>query len=107
MSYFIRFVKRFLGRRNNASPRVVAKERLEKVIVQDRIKMEPKYLDTVRRDIIKAVSKHMQIEKQNVAIEVTHDGTSLLLSVKAPVRKIHRSGAAKAENCYDMVKADV
>ena len=107
MSYFIRFVKRFLGRRNNASPRVVAKERLEKVLSKDRIEMEPKYLDTVRRDIIKAVSKHMQIEKQNVAVEVTRDGDSLLLSVKAPVRKIHRCGVVKVENYYDMVKADV
>ncbi len=49
----------------------VAKERLKLVLVHDRADFSPKFLDMIKNDIIKVVSKYADIDEDGFDIKVT------------------------------------
>ena len=49
----------------------VAKERLQLVLVHDRVKLSPELLETLKSEIIAVISRHVQIDEQHMEIELT------------------------------------
>ncbi len=49
----------------------VAKERLKLVLVQDRSDISPILLDKIEQDLIKAISKYIEIDKENLDLKIT------------------------------------
>lgn len=49
----------------------VAKERLKLVLVHDRSEMSPDFLEKVKGDIIEAIEKHAEIDKDALDIKLT------------------------------------
>ena len=62
---------RLFGSRNQASG-AVAKERLQLVLVHDRVKLSPELIETLKSEIIAVITKHVQIDEQHMEIELTH-----------------------------------
>lgn len=49
----------------------VAKERLKLVLVHDRSDISPKFLETIKEDILEAISKHAEVETEGLDIKLT------------------------------------
>lgn len=55
----------------------VAKERLQLVLIHDRSSIPPNVIEAIRKDIILAISKHIDIEPGDVSVSIeAHPGAS-------------------------------
>ena len=77
------FFDRLFGKKNSAEN---AKERLQLVLIHDRTNLTPAELDSLKDDLIAAISRHVEIEAQSVQIGVEHDGRSQRLVADIPLK---------------------
>ena len=78
------FLDRILGRREPTS-REVAKERLQLVLVQDRIKISPAMLDKMKDELITVISRYVEIEADGVEVTFTQSKRASRLVADIPV----------------------
>ena len=86
------FFDRLLGRKNSAES---AKERLQLVLIHDRTDLTPTELDSLKDDLIAAISRHVEIEPESVQIGVEHDGRSQRLVADIPIKSAARRRTRK------------
>lgn len=63
-------IDRILGRRGTAGSAKVAKERLQFVLVHDRLDLSPDKMREMEEEIIEVISKYVHIDRKNVEIMV-------------------------------------
>lgn len=76
-----------LGRRRSAES---AKERLQLVLIHDRSGLSPGKLETLKDEIIDAISRHVEIDTTGVEINVTKDREQQRLVADIPLIPINR-----------------
>jgi cell division topological specificity factor len=81
------FFERLFGRKNSADS---AKERLQLVLIHDRTDLTPAELDSLKDDLIAAISRHVEIDAQSMQIGVEHDGRSQRLVADIPLKAARR-----------------
>jgi cell division topological specificity factor len=64
------FFERLLGRAPAASAKT-AKERLQLVLIHDRTDIAPAVMEILKGEIIDVISKHVDIDREGVEINVT------------------------------------
>jgi cell division topological specificity factor len=81
----------FFTRKRSASS---AKERLQLVLVHDRTDLTPGQLESLKDDLIKAISKYIEIDPEAVRIELEKDGREQRLVADIPLKGAsrHRAG---------------
>ncbi len=81
----------FFSRKRSASS---AKERLQLVLVHDRTDLTPGQLDELKDDLLKAISKYIEIDPEAVRIELEKDGREQRLVADIPLKNMprHRAG---------------
>ncbi|MBN8656782.1 MAG: cell division topological specificity factor MinE [Anaerolineae bacterium] len=81
----------FFTRKRSASS---AKERLQLVLVHDRTDLTPGQLESLKDDLIKAISKYIEIDPEAVRIELEKDGREQRLMADIPLKSTsrHRAG---------------
>lgn len=72
------------GRREPTS-REVAKNRLQLVLVQDRVNMSPHLLQTLKDELIAVISKYVEIDAQNMEVTFTQSKRQSRLTADIPV----------------------
>ncbi len=75
------------GRRNRVASGVVAKQRLQLVLVQDRVKLPPEVLEAIREDIVAVISKYVDIDQDGIEVILTPGSTVDKLTANIPVRR--------------------
>ncbi len=67
----------------------IAKERLQLMVVHDRMSIPPATLDALKNDILLAISNHVAIDRANVEVQVarTNEGNRLMMNI--PVLGVH------------------
>jgi cell division topological specificity factor len=83
------FFERLTGKKSANS----AKERLQLVLIHDRIDLTPAALESLKDDLIAAISKHIDIDPSSVRIEMEHEGRSQRLIADIPLRVASRRRA--------------
>ncbi len=78
------FLDRLLGRREPTSSEI-AKERLQLVLVQDRIKISPATLDKMKDELITVISRYVEIDAADVKVTFTHTRYQSRLVADIPV----------------------
>ena len=68
MSVFTR-----LFRRKEPTSREVAKERLQLVLIHDRVKLSPDVLQRMKDELVSAISKYVQIDRDGIEISLTQN----------------------------------
>jgi len=81
------FFDRLFGRKTSADS---AKERLQLVLIHDRTDLSPAEFDSLKDDLIAAISRHVEIDAQAMQIGVEHDGRSQRLIADIPIRNAPR-----------------
>jgi cell division topological specificity factor len=68
MSVFTR-----LFRRKEPTSREVAKERLKLVLIHDRVKLSPDVLQRMKDELVSAISKYVEIDRDGIEISLTQN----------------------------------
>ena len=84
--------------RKSTNSGTVAKDRLKLVLVSDRAGCSPGIMEALKNDIIKVVSKYMEIDTDNLNIEITQtesdtdNGYVPALCANIPIKDIIKTG---------------
>ena len=81
----------FFSRKRSAAS---AKERLQLVLVHDRTDLTPGQLESLKDDLIKAISKYIEIDPEAVRIDLEKEGREQRLVADIPLKSSsrHRAG---------------
>ncbi len=63
-----------------------AKNRLQLVLIHDRVNLNSATIELLKDDIINAISKHIDIDPSSVRIEIEQQGRSQKLVADIPIR---------------------
>ena len=75
---------RLLGRRERTS-REIAKDRLQLVLVQDRLSLSPETMGQLKDELIRIISKYVEIDRAGINITLTKSGRRSRLTADIPV----------------------
>jgi cell division topological specificity factor len=90
------FLENLFGRDRRTS-RDIAKERLQLVLVHDRIKISPAVLDRMKDEMISVISRYVEIEPDGVEVTFTQSRRESRLVADIPVvGPARKSGSRKA-----------
>jgi len=81
------FLDTLLGRRPAHKSASVAKQRLVEVLVQDHVRLTPDVMDAIRHDIYKIISKHLDVDANQLQINITRSEHGESLVANVPVRR--------------------
>lgn len=73
------------------SPKDVAKERLQLILIHDRADLSPELLETVKGEILKVLEKYVEFETGDIDVRLTRtdvdQGNSPALVANIPIKK--------------------
>ena len=75
----------------------VAKDRLKLLLISDRANCSPEIMEAIKNDIIKVISKYMEIDAEGLDIQITQtecegsQGTVPALYANIPIRDIRKA----------------
>jgi len=87
------FFDRLLGREKNSAKQ--AKDRLQLVLIHDRIDMNPGTMETLKDELIEVISRHVEIDPTAVRIEMNQDGRQQRLIADIPLNPSGRRRSRK------------
>jgi cell division topological specificity factor len=64
----------------------VAKERLQFVLVQDRVKLTPDEMDAMRDELIEVLSKYIDVDSQKIEMDVRREDDMTALVANFPLK---------------------
>ena len=76
------FFRRIFGERSSAA---TAKQRLRFVLIHDRAEIPPGMLELIKDDIIAVISRRINIDRDNVAVNIDTNGPESKLLVDIPL----------------------
>lgn len=84
------FFDSFFKKKNSGE---VAKDRLKLLLVSDRSNCSPETMELIKNDIIKVISKYMEIDAEGLDIQITQndddtDGPALFANI--PIRELKK-----------------
>jgi cell division topological specificity factor len=71
--------------RQEPTSRQIAKNRLQLVLVQDRMNMSPQLLQTLKDELIAVISKYVDIDVENMEVTFTQNKRQNRLTADIPV----------------------
>jgi cell division topological specificity factor len=71
--------------RQEPTSREIAKNRLQLVLVQDRMNMSPQLLQTLKDELISVISKYVEIDVENMEVTFTQNKRQSRLTADIPV----------------------
>ena len=80
------------------SSRQVAKDRLKILLISDRVNCSPEMMELIKNDIIKVISKYMEIDAEGLDIQITqtesdgNNGAVPALFANIPIKDLKHSG---------------
>jgi cell division topological specificity factor len=83
----VEFLNNLFGRRNRPASGSLAKQRLQLVLVQDRVKLPPEVMEAIREDIIAVISKYVDIDQDGIEVILTPGVNTDRLTANIPVRR--------------------
>jgi len=70
----------------------IAKERLRLVLVHDRASVSPELMEQIKEEIIKVISKYMEIDTANTMINLHKTDGTAVLEANLAIKAIRRPG---------------
>jgi cell division topological specificity factor len=71
--------------RSELTSREIAKNRLQLVLVQDRVNMSPQLLQTLKDELIAVISKYVEIDEDNMDVTFKQSKRQSRLTADIPV----------------------
>ena len=92
------FFDRMFGRSSKGGSSSKAKERLQFILVHDRINLPPERLEEMKAEILRVISKHMQIDDDKVSVKMERGAkvSTLAVDIEIPFEAGGKRPATKA-----------
>ena len=71
--------------RKKPTSRDIAKDRLQLVLIQDRVNLSPQLLQTLKDELIAVISKYVEIDEQNMEVNFTRSNRQSRLTADIPL----------------------
>jgi cell division topological specificity factor len=84
------FFKRLFGREDSQSGDV-ARNRLQVILVHDRVDLSPGKMDQLKRDIAAVISRYVEVDQEGIDIALTDSNRRSRLTAHIPVTGQARS----------------
>ncbi len=68
------------------SPRDIAKERLQVMLVYDRAHLDPGLVDALKEDLVRTVSKYSNFDINNLTIDFSQKDNQVILRIDIPIK---------------------
>jgi cell division topological specificity factor len=81
------FLDRLLGRTPSKKSGSMAKERLQFVLIHDRINLPPERMEAMKKEILAVISKYVSVDSDNVDIALEKRERASLLVAEIPFLK--------------------
>lgn len=81
------WLSKIMGKQSSAHE---AKERLKLVLIHDRMDINPDTMEKLKDDLLKAISRHIQIDPGSVTITIMHEGREQRLVADIPLKRHER-----------------
>lgn len=81
------FLDRILGRAPAKKSGTMAKERLQFILVHDRINLPPERMEAMKKEILDVIAKYVSVDNENVEIALQKRERSSLLVAEIPFLK--------------------
>ncbi|WP_123054231.1 cell division topological specificity factor MinE [Clostridium sp. JN-1] len=76
------------------SSKELAKDRLRLILIHDRSNVSPDLLESIKEDILKVLSKYVEIDSEEIDVKMTKmeeiEGDSPALIASIPIKRIKR-----------------
>ena len=82
------FLDRLSGKNRKSAS--LAKERLQLVLIHDRTNLPPGVMEDLRDELIQVISRHIEVDRDAVTIEITQDGRNQSLVADIPLKPARR-----------------
>ncbi len=76
-----------LGIKKEDPSKSVAKERLQFILVQDRIKLSPKEMDSMREELLAVLCKYIDVDSNRVRMELDRQDNMMALIANFPLKR--------------------
>jgi cell division topological specificity factor len=83
------FFERLTGKKSASS----AKERLQLVLIHDRVDLTPAVLEALKEELLAVISRHIDIDPSSVHVELASEGRSQRLVADIPLKSAVRRRA--------------
>ncbi|WP_131918322.1 cell division topological specificity factor MinE [Heliophilum fasciatum] len=84
----IDFINRVFGKETGSKS--IAKERLRLVLVHDRCNISPEILDDLKEDLIRVISKYLEIDVRSLDVSFSQEDQAMALVANIPVIGVKR-----------------
>lgn len=76
---------------NKKTSKNVAKERLQLILIHDRIQLSPREMEEMKKEILLVVSKYVEVDNQELMISLQRKDEDMALHADIPIKN-RRSG---------------
>lgn len=66
----------------------IARERLRLVLVHDRAGVSPIFLEAIKEDLLRVISRYMEVDSAAVEVSLTREKNSVALMASIPVLRL-------------------
>ena len=80
-------MRSFMGLLNRKGSANTAKERLRLVLIHDRSTLPPGTMEELRDELIEVISRHVEVDRSSVRLEIAQDGRSQRLLADIPLKR--------------------
>ncbi len=87
MSFWDRMLGRERPSERSGTPAYSAKQRLQVVLVQDRVKLPPEVMEAIRTELVAVISKYVEIAPEGVEFNLTKGEKFDKLTANIPVKR--------------------
>jgi len=78
----------------------VARNRLRVVLMQDRTNINPALLERMRKDLVKLLTKYLEMDKEALELNLEQDGDQMALMLSIPVIRAKNEDEIEDEPCH-------
>ena len=64
----------------------IAKERLQFILVQDRIKLSPAEMDSLQEELLEVIGKYIDVEDREIEMEINREEEMMALTANFPIK---------------------
>jgi cell division topological specificity factor len=96
------FFDRMLGRGPGRGSGATAKERLQFILVHDRINLPPERLQAMKAEILAVISKYVSVDSENVDIALQQRERDSLIVAEIPFSQSQNADEARQRLSRDM-----
>lgn len=105
---FLELLERIFLHRDQATSRSKVKQRLKSILAHDRASITPKMFEDMRAEIMKVVSKYVELDEESLQINLETDQRTTAVIANLPIRAIREEEPPQAapEPDFDFIPAE-